>query len=71
MKLDTFEIKQDPNGWRYIHQVKKEKDKNHRESDFYKSNEARIYEQIGTINLSLTITQKGASLSQKWHHCYK
>ena len=39
----TFEIGHDPDGRCYIHQVIKEHDKNHKENDIQRSNEARIY----------------------------
>ena len=47
MNKKTFEVKLDAKGDRYIHQVIKEHDKNHTESDFQPSNEARIYENKG------------------------
>ena len=45
MKFDTFTLKKDHDGREYIAQVIKECDKNHRENDYSKSNEARIYAQ--------------------------
>ena len=47
MTKDTFALAKDSNGRRYIHQVKKELDKNHKEDDFQPNNEARIYEVPG------------------------
>ena len=44
MTQGTYEIAKDPDGRRYIHQIIKEHDKNHKENDFQPSNEARIYE---------------------------
>ena len=47
MKINYFEIASDPDGKRYIHQVVKEYDKNHRENDMSANNAARIYETPG------------------------
>ena len=49
MKINTFEITKDAQNRQYIHQVIKEHDKNHTESDFQPSNEARIYEKPGHV----------------------
>ena len=57
MKLGTFEIAQDHDGKRYIYQVRKEHDKNHRENDMKPNNTAQIYEIEGDCCL----------LSQNWN----
>ena len=45
----TFEINTDSTGRRYLYQVAKELDKNHKEDDYSNNNEARIYELTGTV----------------------
>ena len=47
MTKDTFCIEKDHDGRRYITQIIKECDKNHREDDYTNSNAARIYENTG------------------------
>ena len=59
MKTDIFTIKKDADGHEYIVQVIKECDKNHRENDYSKNNEARIYAQPDKFTLQ--------SLSLKLH----
>ena len=49
MKKDTFKIDKYSDGRRFIHQVKKEMDKNHTAKDTAPSNQARIHEQSGTF----------------------
>ena len=49
MTKKTFEVTVDRNQCHYIHQVLKEHDKNHKETDFSPSNEARIYEKPGKL----------------------
>ena len=49
MVKQTFQISVDANNRRFIHQVIKERDKNHTESDIHPSNKARIYEKEGMI----------------------
>ena len=44
MKINTFEVGQDPDGRKYLFQVIKEHTKNHTEKDFQPINTARIYE---------------------------
>ena len=44
---ETFQIKTDSSGKKYLYQVLKELDKNHKEDDFSSNNEARIYELPG------------------------
>ena len=51
MTKGTFEIGYDPDGRKYIHQVIKEHDKNHKETDIQPSNEARIYENTRKFEL--------------------
>ena len=51
MKINTFEIGCDADGKRYMHQVKKEFDKNRRENDLSNNNAARVYEIPGKLNL--------------------
>ena len=55
MTKDTFKIDVDGDGKRYIYQVVKESDKNHKENDFSPNNAARIYEIEGTITFFLPI----------------
>ena len=57
MSKGTFEIGQDPDGRRYIHQIIKEHDKNYKENDFQPSNEARIYEMPGKFLSMLHLPQ--------------
>ena len=52
MKKDTFQIKSDSNGHRYIFQCKDESDKNHDEKDTEDSNQARIYETPGNFKFT-------------------
>ena len=47
MKKDTFKVLEDPDGQRYLHQVRKELDKNQKEDDLELFHEARIYENPG------------------------
>ena len=51
MTKDTFEIKTDVDGRKYIKQKIKEMDKNHKENDYTNNNEARIYKQRGAFSL--------------------
>ena len=47
MTKNTFKVFKNPDGRRYLHQVIKELDKNHKEDDLQPSHEARIYESPG------------------------
>ena len=47
MTKETFHIQKDHDGCKYITQVVKERDKNHKEDDYSNSNTARIYETPG------------------------
>ena len=44
IKINHFEVAPDPLGRRYIHQIVKEHDKNHKENDLESNNQARVYE---------------------------
>ena len=44
MKINMFGVSTDPDGKYYIHQLIKEKDKNHKENYMSPNNEARVYE---------------------------
>lgn len=48
MTKETYEIKSDPSGRKFIEQAVKEHDKNHRADDMSPNSQARIYEQPGT-----------------------
>ena len=51
MKVNTFGVQTDPeDGKCYIHQLIKEKDKNHRETDMSPNNAARSYEISGILS---------------------
>ena len=50
--VNFFEVATDPQGRRYIHQVVKEFDNNHRESDLKPNNSFRIFKVPGNFNFS-------------------
>ena len=55
MTKNTFQICTDNDGRRYLHQIIKECDKNHKEDDMSESDEARIYEIKGQNNICIKI----------------
>ena len=59
MTKETFKIKCDNDGRRYIYQAVKESDKNHKEMDLQASNEATIYEVRGNVSI---FSNKGLDL---------
>ena len=53
MTKDTFKIETDHDGRKYLRQIIKECDKNHKEDDYSESNAARIYEMPGNYKFSI------------------
>ena len=54
MENDWFETKVDPDGTKYVAQVKDEMDKSHRSDDTTETNQARMYENPGMYSNSVT-----------------
>ena len=50
MTKDWFDIKTEPDGTKYVHQVKDELDKNHRKNDYSLTNQGKMYAVPGNKN---------------------